>query len=120
MAKIFILEDDPQRIKIFKIKLIQHELFFTDNVKEAKDMFDLLGPFDYIFLDHDLGGQIYVDSDNHNTGYQFAKYISKKDLSLVQKIVVHSLNENGARKMVALLPNSIYIPFTQLKDSLNG
>jgi len=119
VAKVFILEDDPQRIKIFRVKLAQHELFFTDEVEEAIDTFKALGPFDYYFLDHDLGGQIYVDSEEKNTGYQFAKFLSKQDIENAT-IIIHSLNGAGAKNMLAVLPTAQYHPFTQLKNTLNG
>lgn len=120
MAKIFILEDDPQRIKMFRIRLAEHELFFTDEVAEAKDTYIAFEPFDYYFLDHDLGGEIYVDSNYHNTGFQFAKFLAEQDLGKCQ-IVVHSLNPVGARNMLEVLPEGTqYVPFTQLRESLNG
>jgi CheY-like chemotaxis protein len=119
MAKVFILEDDPQRIKIFKIKLSQHELFFTEEVEEGKEIFENLGPFDYIFLDHDLGGEIYVDSNEKNTGYQFAKYLHDKDLTNTQ-VIVHSMNYQGAKNICAILKTAQYHPWIDLVKTLNG
>ena len=43
-------------------------------------------PWDLIFLDHDLGGQVFVSSSHHNTGYTVAKYIEehRDDLEIKQ------------------------------------
>ncbi len=38
--KIFILEDMPQRIEIFKEKFKDHKLYFADNVVDAKKIFN--------------------------------------------------------------------------------
>jgi len=36
-------------------------------------------PFDYLFLDHDLGGKQMVNS-RENTGYEVAEWLSKNKL----------------------------------------
>ena len=78
--KILILEDSAIRIQIFK-KILnkKHKLYFYDQVEEAKNAIDNLGPFDVIYLDHDLDQRIFVDSDENNTGFQLAKYIAEKN-----------------------------------------
>ena len=71
--KILILEDSKERIKIFKKNLTKyHDLYFFDNVQDARDALELMGPWDMLFLDHDLDNRVYVESEEPNTGYQLA------------------------------------------------
>lgn len=119
MLKIFILEDDNDRIMFFKwyFQDSTFELFIATNAFEAKDVFEKNAPFDILFLDHDLGGLTYVSSEEKNTGYQFAKFLKNKDLSK-SNIVIHSVNYKGALNMLSLLPTATYIPFTTLTNML--
>ena len=110
--KILILEDSPERIKIFKQKLKNNDLYFFDNVEDAKNAVELLGHFDYFFIDHDLGDKIFVDSNELNTGYQFAKYLAENKIQ--GNFITHTLNNAGALNIINVLPECIYIPFTEL------
>ena len=120
MKKIFILEDNEDRIKFFKwyFKNPEYEVFYTKEVDEAKALFTINQPFDIILLDHDLGDEVYVDSNELNTGYQFAKFIVEKDLSK-SFIIIHSLNIVGAENMKAVLKTAILIPFPILSRGMS-
>lgn len=119
--KIFILEDDPRRMKLFYKKIgVENTIFHSDNVEEAKKIFNDHKPFDYIFLDHDLGGEIYVPSGHSNTGYQFAKLLAEQD-DLSGNICIHTMNPIGAENMAEVL--STYscvtiVPFNFLIENL--
>ena len=65
---IFILEDDIVRIAWFKKEFKQDTLTINTDAEPAKKILKKQ-KFDLIFLDHDLGGEVYVSSDNANTGY---------------------------------------------------
>ena len=111
--KILILEDSPERIRIFKEKLSKkHDIYFFNQVEEAKRAIESQGPFDVIFLDHDLDHQIYVDSDEENTGYQLAKYIANKNISA--KVIIHTMNTIGADRMLEVLPDAKHVEFPDL------
>lgn len=112
VRKIFVLEDSQARIDLFKKKFKKDDVYYFDNVKEAIEGFDLLGPFDIILLDHDLDGLIFVNSNDDNTGYQFAKFLSKKEVK--SQIIIHSMNPVGARNMKDLLPQADIVPFPRL------
>ena len=99
--KVFILEDDPQRMELFHEVLRDHDVVRVDNVADAVRKFK--PPYDVICLDHDLGGQVYVPSDHENTGYQFAKHLASNERCGNQQVVVHSWNMVGARRMVDTL-----------------
>ena len=108
---IFILEDDRQRIDTFLELLKDHVLTMCDTVDEAKKLYETHGPFDIVFLDHDLGGEVYVPSSKDNTGYQLAKWLSKRTEEKAPLMVIHSFNPIGAENMKSVLPKAILAPF---------
>lgn len=110
--KILILEDSVTRINKFKTELKKHDLYFFDKVNEAKEAVILLGPFDYYFLDHDLDGEIYVDSNNKNTGYQFAKFLAQEGIKA--EFIIHSMNVVGVQNMKNELPSATICSFSDL------
>ena len=92
--KVLALDDDLQRLKYFEYWSMQYDFDLTC-VQTAKEAIDCLKAsefpctdeiadfperevtgigFDVIFLDHDLGGQIYVPSGKE-TGYEVAEYL---------------------------------------------
>ncbi|MCK4924312.1 MAG: hypothetical protein KAS61_05015 [Spirochaetes bacterium] len=113
--RILILEDNKERIKIFRTHLgPKHELYFFDQVEEAKKALLSMGTFDRIYLDHDLDGRVFVDSDESNTGYQLAKYIALQKVNA--EIIIHTLNPWGAARMKKVLPKSKRVVFDELFD----
>lgn len=121
--KILILEDDPNRIEIFKTKLKGHNLFFFDEANDAilamQSSVQLIGdnPWDIIFLDHDLGGQVFVPSSHQNTGYTVAKHMKENDVK-VKQIIIHSMNPAGAQNIKSQLPKATIMPFSLLRTRL--
>jgi len=111
--KIFILEDDAKRTEWFNKKFIQNEVIVSDNVKDALAILES-NDFDIFFLDHDLGGQVYVDSGEFNTGNTISKYLSE-NMRKQAPVVVHSWNAEGARSMLNNLLSKkircVYTPF---------
>ncbi len=106
--RILILEDDPIRHKAFKRKLIGHHVVITDDSKEC---IRLLAEeiWDELYLDHDLGGQVYVDS-GEGTGYEVAEWLSEHEDRLPPHIVIHSYNPTGAKNMKNKIPDAIMAP----------
>jgi len=84
-------------------------LDFTDSVETAKEMLNKR-KYNLICLDHDLNGRIFMDSNEPNTGYQLAKYLSENKSISYNKCIVHSLNYPAALKMIDIISNSIYLP----------
>lgn len=109
---IFILEDDPNRMKIFRRNLIGHTIFHAEHVEDGKKILSS-EKVDYIFLDHDLGGKVYVDSSEPDTGYQMAKWIAENDIKY-QRLIVHSLNGPGAKNIKGVIFDAEIIPFINL------
>jgi CheY-like chemotaxis protein len=115
--RIFILEDSEERRRIFREMLSPpHTLSFFGHVKEAKTALVADGPFDLIFLDHDLDNRVFVDSEEENTGYQLAKYIAENNVR--SKIIIHSMNPYGAERMQQVLPDAQRISFPDLYSQL--
>ena len=107
MAKVFILEDLPDRQKAFKEKFKEHQLTICDNVNDSKQLL-LDNQYDLICLDHDLGGEAFVDSNYYNTGYTLAKFILENNIK--SKVVIHSLNPVGAKNIKFILPEAEIYP----------
>jgi CheY-like chemotaxis protein len=118
--KILILEDSTERVRVFKSLLAEHELFIFDKVKEAKGFLEK-NDVEVLLLDHDLDDKIMVNSNDENTGYQFAKYI-KQSGKKFEQIIIHSLNPIGSTMMEEELQGCAdevkRIPFMFLKDRL--
>jgi CheY-like chemotaxis protein len=118
--KILILEDNTERIRVFKSVLGEHELFIFDKVKEAKSFIEK-NEVEILLLDHDLDDKIMVNSNDENTGYQFAKFIKQSGKKFDQ-IIIHSLNPVGSVMMEEELKDCANevkrIPFVFLKDML--
>jgi len=105
--KILLLEDNSLRVEKFKQLFRNQELFVFDDIKEALN--DCLGKeFPVMFLDHDLGNRIWVDSNEENTGYQFVKKLIENQLQKNALIYIHSMNPIGANKMLNLLLDNGY------------
>jgi hypothetical protein len=97
---MLILDDNEFRHKQFKKKF--HYLKLT-HVYTAEECIDKLkeNNYDYISLDHDLGGTTIVESGD-GTGYEVAKWINE-NLDYKPKIYVHSLNPIGRDNIINVL-----------------
>jgi CheY-like chemotaxis protein len=124
--KILVLEDAQERIDWFKKFLIGHEVDFVATTEEAFKLLDEKEYYDMIYLDHDLGGEIFVESGD-NTGYAVAKKMVE-DVSVYNKfrtafVFIHSANYIGAGKMQALLMDkykTIAFPFLAMINHYGG
>ena len=120
---IFILEDDiGYRMPLFRAKLAHQKVYWAESADEGIEILKYVIKegisLDYIFLDHDLGGRIYVESDEHNTGMTVAKFIRDNDIKVTERIILHTLNSWGADNMKAVLPIAEIVPFPKLIENL--
>lgn len=107
--RVFLVEDDPERIAWFKRKLLTTLEFQTDDpimacieldIQEAQN-----NQYDLFFLDHDLGGPMRPP---------YATEVAKKIRELnidASKVVIHSWNPVGALNLQRILPGSSRHPF---------
>lgn len=80
---------------------VDHDIVVANCAGTAKKILDAC-EFNIVFLDHDLGGKVYVNSEEENTGYQVAKYIPSTNNNKT-KVVIHSWNRCGAQRMLDVL-----------------
>ena len=108
---ILILEDSEERIEIFK------KAFQTLNVYVATEVDECIQQlkntkWDFVFLDHDLGGKVFVDHNKEPTGYHVAEFLKNNpQYKPTKNIIIHSWNGSGIRNMKALLPEAIIRSF---------
>ena len=99
--KIFVLEDNGERIKWFAEQFQDHSLVMANHVDLAMTVLDTI-KFDVLFLDHDLGGKAYVPVTEHNTGSTIANMLHTS-ANKNTPVVVHSFNVPAAKHMLELL-----------------
>lgn len=122
--KVLILDDASERLSAFRAKYgIRHDL---TTVMTAEGAIERLHPqvaWDWVFLDHDLGGEVYADSQRPDTGMEVVRHILKARPP-IRYVVVHSLNGPAAREMVLLLKESGYraahMPFAWAENANVG
>ena len=116
--RLLILEDNQERIEKFKKLFKNQDLYIAEDIQRVKEHCSY-NEFSVIFLDHDLGNKMWVNSDEENTGYQFVKWMVDSNLQRNALIYIHSMNPIGANKMLNyLLDNGydgIWHPFHLLK-----
>lgn len=117
--KILILEDDPERHLSFKKNLaFAKVLKIVTTVPDA--IYELShNTWDVLFLDHDLGGEVFVDSNESLTGYHVAVWLEEHQEYKPKNIIIHSLNYIGAARMKAALPEAQLIPSAWMDDKWN-
>lgn len=107
--KILILEDDIARIGSFRKQLVGNHLVCVDNAKDAIKWLSE-ETFDVLFLDHDLGGEIFVEGIK-NTGYEVCLWLEENNDKKPNVIFLHSLNPNGRARMKQAIPEAIEAVF---------
>ena len=108
--RIFVLEDSPERHKKFRRELVGHHLDMVETVEEGREL--IKEKYDLMFLDHDLGGEIFVPS-GEGTGYEMAKLIAES-VNKNSAIIIHSCNHAGSTAMGFHLLCAQRIPFVSL------
>lgn len=122
MKPILFLDDNVNRTRAFQSRVPP-----AICVETAADMIDLIqkhDEIDHIFLDHDLGNEVWVDSSRVDCGMEVVRWLVKNDRRAnIECIVVHSHNTPAAVKMHADLMDAGYsvrvVPFASLLPALN-
>lgn len=110
--KVLVLDDDKTRLSQFRDRFIERGYTY-DTTTSMEDCWKFIESkkYDMIFLDHDLGDEVFVDSKKENTGSEIARrWGSKEHKNKETKVIVHSFNPAGAKNMLDLIEDSIYIP----------
>jgi hypothetical protein len=114
-SNILVLEDMAHKVRWFYDTYSGQNIYIYDNVQDIISILALKHDviWNILYLSHDLDHQVNVDSNEYNTGYTVAKYISEHEVS-VQRIIIHSSNKVGAENIKKLLPLAEIIPFNEL------
>jgi hypothetical protein len=121
---VFILEDDPtnERIPAFRRALQDHTLYIAKDALQGRSMLQSLLDkeikLDFIFLDHDLGNRVFVNSTDINCGVRIAEFI--RDNEIQGQVYFHTQNPVGAMNMKAVIPEGVICPFPVLIKSIRG
>ena len=110
-SRVFLLEDSELRIEWFKKKL--HNLTIAKTADEAISILTCCAPFDFVFLDHDLGILDYTGENQtgKGNGQEVALHLAETGF-LGNKVCIHSWNPSGAANMARILKNAAtVIPF---------
>ncbi len=108
---ILVLDDDRGRLVDFERQWGHHIVTCVTTAAQAIMMLEHF-VFDLVFLDHDLGGQVFVSHAEINTGAAVARWLEDPDnyRSVPKAIVIHSLNPSGAKYMAQALPYAMVCP----------
>jgi len=124
VRRILVLEDDLQRITKFKQNFIGSHTLIVVTAQEAIVALSSQ-EWDWLFLDHDLGGKIMVESGS-GTGYEVACFLEGNPDKKPGVIFVHSFNPSGTDRIVAALPEVIRLPsawdyeISKIEEKLRG
>jgi hypothetical protein len=106
--RVLFLDDDPCRAREF---LAQYpEAVWVQTAAECTGM--LAETWDQVHLDHDLGGEIFVDSSREDCGMEVVRWLCREDRPALRGsalFVVHTHNMNAAGAMVRSLQEAGYL-----------
>ena len=107
---IIFLDDDPARQKKCRKAIPSAEIVATAHecIKQIKKMIKNEGKIDLLFLDHDLGGQVFVSSSREDCGFEVVRWICENKPE-IKAIVLHSMNVPAAENMEKALRREGYI-----------
>jgi CheY-like chemotaxis protein len=117
--KILIVEDNEDRLNWFATEFKGTEELALATTAEKGKYYVNLQKWDVIFLDHDLGGRVYVNSADENTGYQVAKEIVVS-INKDTPVIVHSYNPAGVKNIMGVLKHAEAIPFGMFDKTILG
>jgi CheY-like chemotaxis protein len=104
--RILFLDDSEERIEQAKEIYSGAELVIVRTAPEAiQQLFH--GPWDVVSLDHDLGGEVLVDSDREDCGMEVVRWIIKNKPPL-KIITIHSWNIPAGKRMAEDLQKAGY------------
>lgn len=105
MKRILFLDDDPKRCEAFLKRVPTATVVHT-----AEACIDALGwqYWDEVHLDHDLGGEHFVDSFRADCGMEVVRWVvlARPD---VREFIVHTYNPDAALLMVPALRRAGYV-----------
>lgn len=119
--KIIFLDDDHGRWRSFLAKV--PAAYRAETAAECINMIRESPEIDWLFLDHDLGGETWVDSNREDCGMEVVRYLCDNPRIIsIHNIVVHSHNVSAAKEMHDKLKDAFYnvklIPFYNMMGAI--
>jgi CheY-like chemotaxis protein len=117
LGPVLFLDDNEERIEHIKKVLGDTYIRAVRTAAECIEALELDGPWHTVYLDHDLGGEVFVNSLEANTGMEVVRWLVREGINKVdiKQIVVHSWNLPAAAEMVSKLAdvgfNAVASPF---------
>ena len=107
-VKMLVLDDDEQRIKVLRRVFADAHIEWVQTAPECIDK--LNEPWDVIRLDHDLGGEIYVDSNRADTGMEVVRHLEVTHYDNLDEavIIVHTRFDTAGKEMAQRLKQAGY------------
>ncbi len=96
--RVLFLDDDPNRAEVFLIN--RPSAVWVETAEEC--IARLAEPWDEVHLDHDLGGEAFVDHDREDCGMEVVRWLcdSFRDHLKECQFVVHTRNPNASCMML--------------------
>ena len=128
---ILFLDDDPNRAAIAYQRWSEDKRNRTIWMQTAAEAIDVLENYDVdeAYLDHDLGGNTFVNSEREDCGMEVIRWLEERSPSGLEKFqntlfVVHSHNYPAGHEMCARLTklelNCKFIPFGYTHEILQS
>jgi hypothetical protein len=118
--QVLLLEDSDERADWFKQRIPNLDHAYTSKAAiKALDGKE----YDFIFLDHDLGGlgqyadRVIVSQEKEETGTFVAEYLAARGF-IGTHVLIHSWNAQGVQRMLAALRHANAIAFGQFEIEL--
>jgi hypothetical protein len=111
--RVLFLDDDIHRAEIFLNR--NPEAIWIQTAEEC--VAKLVESWDEVYLDHDLGGEQYVDVERADCGMEVVRWLCKEERShlAATRFIIHSHNLAAAMMMVLLMRemgyNAEFLPF---------
>jgi hypothetical protein len=104
--RILFLDDDKRRAADFALQW--PEATWVQTVEECINLLDL--EWDVIWLDHDLGGERWVDSERNDCGMEAVRHIVSDRLDHLRRtiFIVHTHNVRAGQLMRDTLVSAGY------------
>lgn len=104
--RILFLDDDPHRAKVFLDR--NPEAIWIQTAREC--IAKLTEPWDEVYLDHDLGGEHFVDVERDDCGMEVVRWLCREPVAhlIETPFVIHSHNLAAALMMVLLMRETGY------------
>lgn len=106
--RILFLDDNEKRRNVAIDRYAaDHELHVVETADQAIDALLKFPAWDRVLLDHDLGGQVFQNSFESNTGMEVVRFILRTK-PIIDQIIVHSWNMPAGREMTNKLKDAGY------------